>query len=145
MVSGSQENWEASETIAPGVNQRVTVKKGSEKYEFGLITADNTNSGIQGHRVEMFDTEYIAYVEAFNVWKAFNGPFGASAIMNGETFHLQSNRTKHYRDEDRINAKNMNVFEFINIFKSFKKKGSKCRLFRSLIDTGKVENIISYF
>ena len=122
MVSGRKENWDESPPIAPGAKQRITVKKNCKKYEFGLIPADNTNSGIQGHRAEMFDSKRIADVEAFNVWKAFNGPCEASAIVNGETFHLQSNRTKHYRDEDRINTKNMNVFEFINIFKSFKKK-----------------------
>ena len=122
MVSGRKENWDLSPPIAAGAKRRITVKKNRMGYEFGLIPADNTNSGIQGHPAQMFDSKYIADVEAFNVWKAFNGPFGASAIMNGETFHLQSNRTKHYRDEDRINTKNMNVFEFINIFKSFKKK-----------------------
>ena len=76
-------------------------------YEFGLIPTDNTNSGIQGYPAQMFDSKYIADVEAFNVWKAFNCPCEASAIVNGETFHLQSNRTKHYRDEDRINKKDV--------------------------------------
>ena len=106
MVSGRKENWDDSPPIAPGAKQRITVKKNSKKYEFGLIPADNTNSGIQGHRAEMFDSKRIADVEAFNVWKAFNGPCGASAIhVNGETFDLKSSRTEHYREEDRINWK----------------------------------------
>ena len=125
MVSGRKENWDESPPIAPGAKQRITVKKNSKKYEFGLIPADNTNSGIQGHRAEMFDSKRIADVEAFNVWKAFNGPCEASAIVNGETFHLQSERTEHYRDEDRINKKDIitwgvdglgTVIEFINLF-----------------------------
>ena len=106
MVSGRKENWDDSPPIAPGAKQRITVKKNSKKYEFGLIPADNTNSGIQGYPAQMFDSKYIADVEAFNVWKAFNGPCGASAIhVNGETFDLKSSRTEHYREEDRINWK----------------------------------------
>ena len=125
MVSGRKENWDLSIPIAAGANQAIIVKKNSKKYEFGLIPADNTNSGIQGHRAEMFDSKRIADVEAFNVWKAFNGPCEASAIVNGETFHLLSERTEHYRDEDRINKENIitwvaeglgTVVAFINIF-----------------------------
>ena len=75
-------------------------------YEFGLIPADNTNSMIQGHLAQMFDSKLQTDVESFNVWKAFNGPCGASAIhVNGETFDLKSNRTEHYREKDRINKK----------------------------------------
>ena len=92
--------------IAPGAKQRITVKKNSKKYEFGLIPADNTNRGIQGYLAQMFDSKLQTDVESFNVWKAPNGPCGASAIhVNGETFDLKSNRTEHYRDEDRINWK----------------------------------------
>ena len=126
MVSGRKENWDDSPPIAPGAKQRITVKKNSKKYEFGLIPADITNSGIQGHRAEMFDSKRIADVEAFNVWKAFNGPCGASGIhVNGETIPLESTRTKHYRDEDRINKENIitwvleglgTVVAFNNIF-----------------------------
>ena len=125
MVSGRKRNWDVSPPIAAGAKQRITVKKNRMGYEFGLIPADNTNSGIQGHRAKMFDSKRIADVEAFNVWKAFNGPSEASAIVNGETFHLQSERTEHYRDEDRINKKDIitwgvdglgTVIEFINLF-----------------------------
>ena len=125
MVSGRKENWDLSIPIAAGANQAIIVKKNSKKYEFGLIPADNTNSGIQGYPAQMFDSKYIADVEAFNVWKAFNGPCEASAIVNGETFHLQSERTEHYREKDRINKKDIitwgvdglgTVIEFINLF-----------------------------
>ena len=106
MVSGRKENWDLSIPIAAGANQAIIVKKNSKKYEFGLIPADNTNRGIQGYLAQMFDSKLQTDVESFNVWKAPNGPCGASAIhVNGETFDLKSNRTEHYREKDRINKK----------------------------------------
>jgi len=106
VVSGRKENWDANPPIAPGAKQPMTVKKNSGKYEFGLIPDDNTNSMIQGHLAQMFDSKLQTDVESFNVWKTFNGPCGASAIhVNGETFDLKSNSTEHYREKDRINWK----------------------------------------
>ena len=108
MVSGRKRNWDVSPPLAAGANQRITVKKNRMGYEFGLIPDDNTDRGIQGHLAQMFDSEQHADVEAFNVWKASNGSCGASAIhVDGKTYPFESTRTEHYRNEDRINTKDI--------------------------------------
>ena len=89
--------------LAAGEKKNIEIKENSRGFEFGLSV--DTAQNQQGYMATMFDAQELDKGKLIKVSRE-SGQYKARILVTDGTEHpLTNKRTKHYRQEDRINLK----------------------------------------
>ena len=91
--------------LLAGEEKNIEIRENSRGFEFGLSVGTQQNK--QEYQATMFDAQEVDKGKLIQVSRESSGYKASIVLTVGTEKQLGNTRTKHYREEDRINRKYM--------------------------------------